>query len=40
MKTDINDFYLETMNDNIKSVLPNKNFFDKKLIIKNDKRYF
>ena len=40
MKTDINDSYLETMNDNIKSILPNKNFFDKKLIIKNDKRYF
>jgi hypothetical protein len=31
MKTDINDFYLETTNDNIKSVLPNKNFFDNKL---------
>jgi hypothetical protein len=38
MKTDINDYYLKTPNDNnIKLVLPNKNFFDKKLIIKSEK---
>ena len=38
IKTDINDLYLKTPNDNnIKLVLPNKNFFDKKLIIKSEK---
>lgn len=38
MKTDINDYYLKTPKDNnIKLVLPNKNFFDKKLIIKSEK---
>ena len=38
VKTEINDYYLKTPKDNnIKLVLPNKNFFDKKLIIKSDK---
>ena len=38
MKTEINDYYLKTPTDNnIKLLLPNKNFFDKKLIIKNEK---
>ena len=40
MKTDINDYYLKTPNDNnnIKLVLPNKNFFDKKLVINRNEK--
>jgi hypothetical protein len=39
LKTDINDYYLKTPNDNnnIKLVLPNINYFDKKLVFKNEK---